>query len=91
MKKVLFLFFALILAAGAVSLAEDEIPGAVEVPEAGFCFALPESFRDTAGLAVLDGTYKIGEGVLLSSWMYYAMTEEEVSFVAELLNEFNNN
>ena len=79
MKKVLLLFFALILAAGAVSLAEDEIPDAVEVPEAGFRFAPPESFRDTAGRVALDGTYEIGEGVLLSSWMYYAMTKEEVT------------
>ena len=80
MKKTLCLLLALLLTAlCAVSLGDDpdEIPGTVDVPSAGLRFVPPASFRDTAGLVMLDGTLEISDGIYFTGWMYCAMTAEE--------------
>ena len=77
MKKALCLLAALALILCAASLAEETVPGTVDVPQAGFRFVPPEAFRNTVGQCVMDNTSEGAQGITFAFWFYYAMTEAE--------------
>ena len=81
MRKALGLMLTMMLTASLciVSFAEGpaEVPGAVDIPYAGFRFVPPASFQDTAGTVAMESTLEIGDRIYFTSWTYAAMTEEE--------------
>lgn len=79
-KRVLCLLTALVLAVClGVPAGAEEIPGTVDLPQAGFRFVPPEIMRGTAGTVRMDAAAEIADGVWYAAWFYYAMTEVEIA------------
>ena len=87
MKKFFSLFLAVVLALTLCSAAladdPDEAPGTVHMPYTGIVFAPPESFQNAAGVITTDGDGEVADGVNYAYWVYFAMTEDELSAALE--------
>lgn len=83
MKKIITVFLTLALILGSLSfvLAEDsaEIPGTADMPYAGLTFVPPQAFADAKGIIITEGALDLAENVCYAYWMYFAMTEDELS------------